>query len=535
MLAGKKTTKYSGEVFLNGTKRDHLYSRVTSYVPHNEIVPAYWTVSEAVEFNHRLRVDAVDMSPECRKLLVEEILNFFGLLSVKNQLIGDERTRGISSGQKRRVTLARGFVGGSQVVFADEPTSGLSATDAELCIRSVAAASRTQGTTFVVVIHQPRMEVAALFDHLTLITSNPGRVVYNGAFADANKYFSDLGCAPPKGGNATDYFMDVITPDVPGSKSETFAKAYLERQAPVVERDVGDMIAAGGKSALEILHDVAAIRGKLFKTHKVRDTPCSVPFQTQVSTLMMRRLTLTARDKSHLRLRVMMSILQGLVIGVAFLDIGNKLPAQQVSFLFMMLQMGAVANMIVMPEMIAQRMVFKFETSDAMYETSAAVLVDSVVQFALTVLGNFVTVVIMYSLSGLSWSMFGTLYFWSFMSLMVMTNYFKVVAAVAPTPSQAFQVAMPGLMLFILFNNFFVSRATVPIFMIWALYVSPMAWAIEQIITGIYPENPTLVELYDYDYSDTHTVAAFFVLLFEMVLFQIFSLVCLRYLNNIKR
>lgn len=286
---------------------------------------------------------------------------------------------------------------------------------------------------------------------------------------------------------------------------------------------------------MEILHDVAAIRGKLFKTHKVRDTPCSVPFQTQVSTLMMRRLTLTARDKSHLRLRVMMSILQGLVIGVAFLDIGNKLPAQQVSFLFMMLQMGAVANMIVMPEMIAQRMVFKFETSDAMYETSAAVLVDSVVQFALTVLGNFVTVVIMYSLSGLSWSMFGTLYFWSFMSLMVMTNYFKVVAAVAPTPSQAFQVAMPGLMLFILFNNFFVSRATVPIFMIWALYVSPMAWAIEQIITGIYPENPTLVELYDYDYSDTHTVAAFFVLLFEMVLFQIFSLVCLRYLNNIKR
>ena len=43
------------------------------------------------------------------------------------------------------------------------------------------------------------------------------------------------------------------------------------------------------------------------------------------------------------------------------------------------------------------------------------------------------------------------------------------------------------------------------------------------------------LQLYDYDYSDTHTVAAFFVLLFEMVLFQIFSLVCLRYLNNIKR
>ena len=51
--------------------------------------------------------------------------------------------------------------GGSQIVFADEPTSGLSATDAELCVRAMAAASRKQGVTFVVVIHQPRVEVAA--------------------------------------------------------------------------------------------------------------------------------------------------------------------------------------------------------------------------------------------------------------------------------------------------------------------------------------------------------------------------------------
>ena len=42
-----------------------------------------------------------------------------------------------SEGQKRRVSLARGFVGGAQVVFADEPTSGLSATDAELCVRAI--------------------------------------------------------------------------------------------------------------------------------------------------------------------------------------------------------------------------------------------------------------------------------------------------------------------------------------------------------------------------------------------------------------
>lgn len=58
MLAGKKTLPYTGEVFLNGKPRDRLYPRVTSYVPQQDVMPPYWTVREAVEFNHRLRIEA---------------------------------------------------------------------------------------------------------------------------------------------------------------------------------------------------------------------------------------------------------------------------------------------------------------------------------------------------------------------------------------------------------------------------------------------------------------------------------------------
>ena len=85
----------------------------------------------------------------------------------------------------------------------------------------------------------------------------------------------------------------------------------------------------------------------------------------------------------------------------------------------MLLQMGALSNMVVMPEMIAQRLVFKLETSDALYSTTAAVLVDTLINNALAIGGNLITSVIMYSLSGFSWSHFGHLYFWSFMCFMV--------------------------------------------------------------------------------------------------------------------
>ena len=56
-LANKKTQPYEGDVRLNGTPRDELFSRLTSYVPQMDDVPAYLTVGEAVRFVHALRVE----------------------------------------------------------------------------------------------------------------------------------------------------------------------------------------------------------------------------------------------------------------------------------------------------------------------------------------------------------------------------------------------------------------------------------------------------------------------------------------------
>jgi ABC-type multidrug transport system ATPase subunit len=536
IIAGKKTAPYTGEVFLNGRPRDKLYSRVTSYVPQQDVMPTYCTVSEVVEFNHKLRVDLGGTPGEAqeRRRICDEVLQNFGLLGVKDQIIGDAFIRGISGGQKRRTTLARGFVGGAQIIFADEPTSGLSATDAEVCVRAMRNMTESKGVTFVVVIHQPRIEVGAMFDHLVLMTSNPGRFVYNGPFRDAAQYFSDAGFPPPKFGNPTDYYLDVITPDIKDNKADYFAKRYSEGQAFTVQKAVEDSVRAGGKPPVESLKETARRAGAPGFRHGYQGIH-SVSFKGQISALMKRRLTLTARDTRQLNARFMTASLQGLIIGVAFLDIGKKLPVQQLSFLFMLLQIGALSNMAVMPEMMAQRLVFKFESSDGLYSTAAAVIVDTAVNNTLAVLGNFLTTCVMFSLSGLSWDTFGTLYFWSIMCFLVMVNFFKIIAAVAPTHAESIQVAMPGLMMFILFNNFFVNQATAPAFMRWALYVSPMAWTIEQIITGLYPGNVDLYKLFGYDDSAEQSVRAFAVLLSEAILFQAIALVCLARLNNIQR
>ena len=79
------------------------------------------------------------------------------------------------------------------------------------------------------------------------------------------------------------------------------------------------------------------------KVHTVQDSVHSVSMRTQVGTLLCRRVTLIGRDTNQLKMRLGMSILQGVIIGVAFWDIAKKLPAQQISFLFLMLQVVAIS------------------------------------------------------------------------------------------------------------------------------------------------------------------------------------------------
>jgi hypothetical protein len=177
-----------------------------------------------------------------------------------------------------------------------------------------------------------------MFDHLTLLTSHPGRVVYNGPFSGVAAYFTAAACPPPTVGNPADFYLDIITPGVRGSKSDELAERYATIKKGSVEESVDAMISAGGKSPLEVLQATREIRFKVFKVHTVRDSLYSVPMSAQLSTLMWRRLTLTGRDKGQLKTRIGMSILQGLIIGVAFLNIAEKLPAQQLPFLFLLLQ-----------------------------------------------------------------------------------------------------------------------------------------------------------------------------------------------------
>ena len=218
ILAGRPSANrvVGGSIRVNGVVADAAAMRgLAGYVPQDDVLPGTSTVWEHLLFHATLRVpregDGRGAAGDARiRSVVSDTMRSLGLDGVAHAFVGDEWTRGLSGGEKRRVSIATALLTSPSIMFLDEPTTGLDSTNAAKVVDILAALGDT-GVTVVLSIHQPRPDVFRLLDRI-LVMSGTGRAVYSGASASAEAHFASLGYAPPRpaGVNVADYVLDVV-------------------------------------------------------------------------------------------------------------------------------------------------------------------------------------------------------------------------------------------------------------------------------------------------------------------------------------
>jgi ABC-type multidrug transport system ATPase subunit len=216
ILAGRLSRGYSvtGTLHLDGavvTARD--VSRVSGYVPQDDVLPGTSTVFEYLTFHAELRLPR-SMGRQQRRARVHSVLSELGLGKVGSSLIGDAFRRGLSGGEKRRLSLAVELLSRPRLLFVDEATTGLDSTNAAKVVDILAGLCR-RGVTCVLSIHQPRPDMFRLLTRV-LVLSGDGAMVFSGPSHLAGAHFSSLGHPPPAGVNVADYMLDTVlhaTPD----------------------------------------------------------------------------------------------------------------------------------------------------------------------------------------------------------------------------------------------------------------------------------------------------------------------------------
>jgi ABC-type multidrug transport system ATPase subunit len=225
-LCGKATYgKMSGTIRVNGEEKDITEFRsVIGFVPQDDIVHEELTVREQIQFSAKLR-NKPGMKEKRIKALTDDVLNVMQIAHIQSSIVGGVEQRGISGGQRKRVNIGLELAAQPTVLFLDEPTSGLDSTSS----LSVAVSLKKMcqlGTTSIMVIHQPRYSLFTLFDDVLLLGKG-GQTVYLGPSLGVKPYFESLGFSMPANENPADWFMDVISGEVPNRDIADFRPCML--------------------------------------------------------------------------------------------------------------------------------------------------------------------------------------------------------------------------------------------------------------------------------------------------------------------
>lgn len=204
-LGGRLTGKLSGKITYNGQPFSGAVKRRTGFVAQDDVLYPHLTVTETLLFTALLRLPKSWTRNE-KAQHVEKVISELGLSLCRNSMIGGPLFRGISGGEKKRVSIGQEMLIDPSLLLLDEPTSGLDSTTAQRILNTIKRLA-SGGRTVVTTIHQPSSRLYHMFDKVVLLSG--GCPIYNGPASTALEYFSSVGFSTCMTVNPADLLLDL--------------------------------------------------------------------------------------------------------------------------------------------------------------------------------------------------------------------------------------------------------------------------------------------------------------------------------------
>ena len=209
-VAAKKA-EVSGTVMVNGQQLSQTSLRqLSSYVEQEDALIGSLTVRETVDFAARLALPS-SISKRERRSRVEDLITSFGLHRQAGTIVGTPLQKGISGGQKRRLSVASQLVTSPKILFLDEPTSGLDSAASHEVMSYISEVAKQHQIIVVASIHQPSSTTFAIFDKVLLLSE--GKTCFYGPPNDVSSYFEQLGTPIPIHVNPAEFVLDLLNTD----------------------------------------------------------------------------------------------------------------------------------------------------------------------------------------------------------------------------------------------------------------------------------------------------------------------------------
>ncbi|KAJ6425786.1 hypothetical protein OIU84_026378 [Salix udensis] len=326
-LAGRLSSnvKMSGKVLINAN-RSSTDCRDISYVTQEDFFLGTLTVRETITYSAHLRLPRKMTEQEIHSV-VDNIIMEMGLQDCADTKIGNWHLRGISTGEKKRLSIGVETLTNPHILFLDEPTTGLDSASAFFVIRALRNMAY-DGKAVICSIHQPSSEVFSLLDDLLLLSA--GETVYFGEAKMAVKFFAEAGFPCPTRRNPSDHFLRCINLDfdiiaeallryqnicgVPESSSYPVNIKTKEIRETLIQKYKCSELSINTRRRIQEISEEPAIK---------RNKKINASSWKQFSTLTRRSFVNMHRDIGYYWLRMALYVLISISIGVLFFNIGT--------------------------------------------------------------------------------------------------------------------------------------------------------------------------------------------------------------------
>ncbi|KAK7464484.1 ATP-binding cassette transporter snq2 [Stygiomarasmius scandens] len=481
MSAAEIAKHYKGEVVYNEEDDRHI---------------ATLTVAQTLQFalstktpGPNGRLPGVSRKEFDREVL-ETILKMLNISHTKSTLVGDEFVRGVSGGERKRVSIAEMMATRARVQCWDNSTRGLDASTALDFVKSLRIMTDILGQTTFVTLYQAGEGIYNLFDKVMVL--DEGRQVFYGPPSEARAYFENLGFKPLPRQSTADYLTGCTDPnerqfapgrtanDVPSTPSALENAFRLSNYAHELDED---------RQRYKKLQETDRADQEAFRAAVAADkkrgvskkSPYTLGFTGQVRALVVRQFQQKMQDKFQLYTSFALSTILALVLGGAFwnLPLTSAGAFTRGGLIFMALLTTCLDAFGEMPMQMIGRPILRKQTSYSMYRPSAIAIANTVSDIPFSFTRILIFNICVYFMSGLDRSAGGFFVFhlFTYTAFLVIQGLFRTFGLICTNFDSAFRLATFFIPNFVEYGGYIIPVDSMKRWLFWLYYLNPVAYA----------------------------------------------------------
>ncbi|XP_058786511.1 ABC transporter G family member 5-like [Vicia villosa] len=499
ILAGRVSPQNGGSILVNQEHVDKSqFRKISGYVTQKDTLFPLLTVEETMMFSAKLRLN-LPQEKLCSK--VKSLIQELGLSHVARTRVGDgdDRIRGISGGERRRVSIGVEVIHDPKVLILDEATSGLDSTSALQIIDMLKVMAESRGRTIILSIHQPGFRIVKLFNSILLLDN--GSVLHHGSVDLLDVNLRLMGLELPLHVNVVEFAIESIETIQQHQQS-------LQVQTEAPKRVLGSMILKKGDDQGESRSGKLTLL-QLFQQSKVFDIEninVGMDFTCDYANSRLRETMILAHrfSKNILRtnelfaFKTVQMLISGLVLGSIFGNLKDGLVGaeQRVGLFAFILTFLLSSTIDALPIFLQEREILMKETSSGSYRVSSYALANGLVYLPFLLILAILFAVPLYWIVGLNQNFTAFLHFLLLIWLILYTANSVVVcfSALVPNFIVGNSVIAGVIGSSFLFSGYFISNHEIPKYWIFMHYLSLFKYPFEGFLINEFSNSKKCLE-----------------------------------------